>query len=78
MGWCRRPDSNRHELSPATPSRWCVYQVPPLRLEQQYICENHDRQEQKQGQNIVMDFQPKEGKPKVIYAALSIKTNYFN
>src|SRR5208283_4757596 len=29
--WCRRPDSNRHELSPATPSRWCVYQVPPLR-----------------------------------------------
>ncbi len=29
--WCRRPDSNRHELSPATPSRWCVYQIPPLR-----------------------------------------------
>jgi len=24
--WCRRRDSNSHELSPPPPSRWCVYQ----------------------------------------------------
>ena len=24
--WCRRRDSNSYRLSPATPSRWCVYQ----------------------------------------------------
>ena len=29
--WCRRRDLNPHRLSPTTPSRWRVYQVPPLR-----------------------------------------------
>ncbi len=31
--WCRRRDLNPHALSSATPSRWCVCQVPPLRHE---------------------------------------------
>ena len=30
--WCRRRDLNPHRLSPTTPSRWRVYQLPPLRL----------------------------------------------
>lgn len=29
--WCRRRDLNPHRLSPTTPSRWRVYQLPPLR-----------------------------------------------
>ena len=32
--WCRRRDLNPHRLSPTTPSRWRVYQLPPLRREQ--------------------------------------------
>ena len=29
--WCRRRDSNPHALTSATPSRWCVCQISPLR-----------------------------------------------
>ena len=29
--WCRRRDLNPHRLAPTTPSRWRVYQLPPLR-----------------------------------------------
>ena len=34
--WCRRRDLNPHRLSPTTPSRWRVYQLPPLRQIQDY------------------------------------------
>ena len=34
--WCRRRDSNPHTLSSATPSRWCVCQVPPLRHSKEF------------------------------------------
>ena len=28
--WCGREDSNLHGIAPASPSSWCVYQIPPL------------------------------------------------
>ena len=31
INWCRRRDLNPHRLTPTTPSRWRVYQLPPLR-----------------------------------------------
>jgi hypothetical protein len=37
LAWCRRRDLNPHTLSGATPSRWCVCHIPPLRHE--HYCE---------------------------------------